>query len=98
MGDFSAAEQFVFGGDVLAYHSTRFANVDLVRPVAVVDKFILGQAPAVHLGLDLVWNAGIVGDEIHQTFLVGLVFRYDFPTSLVTGFGIVVVLSGIGFS
>lgn len=69
----------------------RLAEVERIGPIAVVRQFLLGQAPAAHRPADILRNPGIVGQEVHQTFLVGLLFPDDLATPRLGRLGIIVV-------
>src|SRR6185503_6521517 len=88
-------EEFVFGHDENAFHAPRLAHVDLIRPIAVVGELIFGQAPLSEGGLNVLWHARIVGDEIETALLIGSVFAKNFPASFVTGFGVIVAITDI---
>ena len=93
--DFGLSFDVMFGDHVLTNHAAGFANVELVGPVAVVDKLILGESPLLEFVLDVLGNAGVVGDKIHEALLVVFVFLDDFAATLVAGFGVVVVHSDV---
>ena len=88
-------QQFVLGHHVPADHPPRFADVDLVRPVAVVDELVPGEAPLAHRRPHVFRHARIVGDEVHQSLLVDLVFVDDLAAALVGGLGVVVVAADV---
>ena len=77
--------------DVFADHASRFADVELVRPMIVVREFVFGESPFTHRLANVFRHAGIVGDEVEPTGLVIVVFLDDFLSSLVRRFGIIVI-------
>ncbi len=58
LGSGSAFQQFVLRHHVAADHASRFADVDLVRPVPVVDELVLGQSP---LAISVRTSSGTLG-------------------------------------
>ena len=68
----------VLRDDVRAPHALRFADVELVREIAVVDEFVLVQAPAAHLR-HVLGHALIVSQEVEQAervvFMIGVNLR-----------------------
>ena len=88
---FAFSEAILLCHHVPAYHPARLAHVDLVRPVAVVREFVLGEAPAGHLFADVSGHPRIVRDEVHQALLVQLVLADDFPAPGVGRLWIVVI-------
>ncbi len=91
LGRLQPAEAVVLGHHVDAEHPPGLADIDLVGPVAVVGEFVLGQPPAAHRLADIVRHPRIVGQEVHQSLLVPLVFGDDLPPPLVGGVGVVVI-------
>ncbi len=86
-----AAATVVLGHHVIAEHPPGLADVELVRPVAVVGEFVLGQAQGLELAADGLGHAGVVGQRPHQALLVVLVLADDLLPRGVVGVGVVVV-------
>ncbi len=76
---------------VVADHAAGFADVNLVRPVAVVGELVVAQPPLAHLLTHLLRHPLVVGDEVQQPLLVVAVFPDDLGAALVAGLRVVVV-------
>ena len=76
-----ATERVVLGQDQIADHASTFANVDLVRPTAVVGELIFGQTkPDLASSRTFSGNAGIGLQEMEQTAMVVLNLAWRSPT------------------
>ena len=69
----SRPAEVALGHDEVGDHPPGLADVDLVRPVAVVVELVLGQPVAGRLLADVLGHAGVVGEEVHQPLLILLV-------------------------
>ena len=61
----------------VADHASRLAHVDLVRPPAVVDELVAGQAESPHVIADPGRHARVGGEEMEQAAMVVLVLLRD---------------------
>ncbi len=85
----------MFRHHVLALHPPRFTNVDLIRPTAIVDELVFGQAPFGNFRANIGWHTRIVGHEVHQALLILRVFLQYFTSTTVAGLWIVVVAADV---
>ena len=81
--------------DEIAHHATRFANVELMRPVVRVLVLILAKTPFVHFLLQVFRNARIVREEVVEALNVIDVVLPDALTLSIGAFGIAVVLADV---
>ena len=79
------------GHNVVRHHTACFAHVDRVRPMVVVDEFVLGQSPLGHFLANLFRNAGVMRERPHQALLIQAVLPQDGLALLVTRLRIVVI-------
>jgi hypothetical protein len=76
-------------------HPPGLADVNLVRPVAVIGELVLGQAPAAHRFADIGRHPRVVGDEVVPALLVAPVLIQDLAAALVCRLGIIVVQADV---
>ena len=95
VGSGALFQQLVFRHHIGTDHAAGFADVELMAPVAVVGKFILGQAPGLQLLLHLLGHARVIGHEPHQALLILAVLGDDLAAALVAGLGVVVIVADV---
>ena len=66
-----------------------------MRPIPVIDKFILGQAIIRHFCSYRFRNSRIMGKKVHQPLLVGFVFPDDFFSSFIACLREIIILSNV---
>ena len=76
-------------------HTAGFAHVNLMRPVIVVRKLVLGQAPLAHGRPHLFGDARVVGHEIHQALLIPFVLADDLTATCIRCLGVIVVVADV---
>ena len=89
--DPTRAAAVVLGHHVGADHPPGLADVELVRPVAVVGELVPGQAPRLKMPADLLRHARMVGQRPHQPLLVIDVLLPDAGAGGIVALGVVVV-------
>ena len=77
------------GHHIFAYHPAGFADVKLVRKVAVIPVFIFGIAPLAHLVAEMFRHSRVVSDEIKESFGVGFVVTDDLGPAFGVGVRVV---------
>jgi len=82
-----ASEGVVFGHDQVAHHAPGLADVDLVRPAAVVGELVLRQTEALHVATHPFRHTRIGGEEVEQAAMVVLVLLCDLLALGVAGLG-----------
>ena len=92
---FFALEQLVLGHDEITNHPPCLTDVDLMRPMAIVRKLILRQAPDLELPLDVFRHPGIRAVKPEPTFLVGFMFFENLTAMFIARFWIVVVETNV---
>ena len=65
------------GHHIVGDHPPALADIELMGPVVVVDKLILGQAEPLEVLLDFLGNPRVVGECPHQSLLVAAVVGDD---------------------
>ena len=88
------AMRVMLGEHEVADHPPRLADVELMRPAAVVGELIPGQTEAFHVVAHLLRHARIGGEEMQQAAVVVLVVLRDFRPARVAGLGPFVARAG----
>ena len=78
----------LLGHHVVADHPPGLADVDLVRPVAVVGELVLRPGPSALISSrTFSGTPRVVGEELHQPLLVGHVLLDDLAAAVVVASG-----------
>ena len=91
----AAAAAIVLRRDVIADHAAGFANIQLVRPIAIVHELVLREAPPIHTCLNFFRHARVVCEEPQESFLVNFVLLDDSLPRGVVAIGVLVVHADI---
>ena len=83
--------EMVLGDHQISDHSAGLANVYLMRPVAVVGEFVLGQPPGSIPLADILGHPRVVGQKVAVALLIAAVLGDDFLAAFVAGVRVVVV-------
>ena len=85
----------LLGHDKATQHPASLAHVKLVRPVCMLDKFILCQTELIHLLLQRSWDLMIMSQEVKKPLGVVDMIPPDLSSSSIAGIGIVPVAADI---